>query len=57
MHIVMTEEELRDSFKKLTIEANKVLEANDDVAARYIAENAAELDKGMLSKQQKANLD
>lgn len=57
IHIVMTEEELRDSFKKLTIEANKVLEANDDVAAQYIAENKVELDKGMLSEQQKADLD
>ncbi len=31
MHIMMSEEELRDNFRKLTAEAGKVLEANDDV--------------------------
>lgn len=38
MLAIMPEEELKDSFKKLIIEANKVIEANDDVEAQYLAE-------------------
>lgn len=59
MHTVMSEEELRDSFKKLIMEANKVMEANDDVEAQYLAE--AKLDADLenvsgLSEQQKADV-
>lgn len=42
MHTLMSEEELKDSFTKLTIERSKVIEANDDVKAQYMAENEAE---------------
>lgn len=34
----MSEEELRDSFSKLTLEAERVMETNDDVEAGLIAE-------------------
>lgn len=55
----MSEKELRDSFNKLTIEAEKVMEANDDVEARFIAEQDAELDTdeaAVLTEQQKVDL-
>lgn len=45
MCAMVAEDELRDSFKKLTIEANKVMEANDDVGAGLDA-----------SEQQKADI-
>lgn len=59
MHAITPEDELRDSFKKLIIEANKVMEANDDVEAQYRVE--AELDtdsEGVprLNEQQKADI-
>ena len=55
----MPEEELKDSFKKLIIEANKIMEANDGLEAQYLAE--AELDADSdevlrLSEQQKADI-
>lgn len=56
----MSEEELRDSFNKLTREAEKVMEANDDVEVGFIADWEAELDIGeepVLTEQQKADLD
>lgn len=59
MHAIMPEEELRDSFKKLIIEANKVMEANDDVEAQYLAEAELEADPEEvpgLSEQQKADI-
>lgn len=52
MHAILPEEELRDSFKKLTIEANKVMEENYDLEAKCIAE--AKLDShadGVCSKR------
>ncbi|XP_051232860.1 uncharacterized protein LOC127350364 [Dicentrarchus labrax] len=59
MHAIMAEEELIDSFKKLIIEANKVMEANDDVEAQYLAEAELDADPEVvlgLSEQQKANI-
>ncbi|KAL1250910.1 hypothetical protein QQF64_018706 [Cirrhinus molitorella] len=56
MHTILSEEELRDSFKKLTIEANKVMEANDDVEAQYIAEAKLVADVPVLNEQQKAEI-
>lgn len=56
----MSEEELRDSYSKLTIEAGKVMEANDDLEAGIIAELEAELkteEEAVLTKQQKADLE
>lgn len=53
MHTMMSEVELRDNFAKLTAEASKVLEANDDAAEQYTAENS---DPQVLSEQ-KADLD
>lgn len=38
MHAIMPGEELRDSFRKLIIDAHKVIEANDDVEAQYLSE-------------------
>lgn len=55
MHTVMSEEELKDSFKTLTIEANKVFEANDDVEEQYAVES--ELEGGALIDQQRADLE
>lgn len=59
MHAIMAEEELRDSFKKLITEANKVTEANDDREVHYLTE--AELDADSeevprLTEQQKADI-
>ncbi|KAJ8278530.1 hypothetical protein GJAV_G00088610 [Gymnothorax javanicus] len=59
MHAIMPEEELRDGFKKLIVEANKVMEANDDVEAQYLAEAELDADPGevpRLSEQQKADI-
>ncbi len=53
MHIMMSEEELRDNFRKLTAEAGKVLEANDDIEGQCIEENS---DAEELSEQQKSDL-
>ncbi|XP_056127200.1 uncharacterized protein LOC130104596 [Rhinichthys klamathensis goyatoka] len=53
MHTMMLEEELRDIFKKLTAEADKVLEANNDVEEQCIEENS---DAEELSEQQKKDL-
>lgn len=52
MHATMTEDELRDSFRKLSIEANKVLEANDDIEAQHTEESGAD----ELNEQQKADI-
>lgn len=55
MHTVMSEEELKDSFKSLTMEANKVFEAIDDVEDQYTVES--ELEGGALTDQQRADLE
>lgn len=55
MHTVMSEEELKDSFKSLSMEANKVFEANDDVEDQYTAES--QLEGGALTEQQRADLE
>lgn len=57
MSIVLSEEELRYSLKKLTIEANKVMEANDDVEAQYLAEVELNADAPLLNEQQKADIE
>ncbi|RXN30024.1 gag-pol fusion poly [Labeo rohita] len=57
MHTILSEEELRDSLKKLTIEANKVMEANDEVEAQYVAEAKLDADGSVLSEQQKAEIE
>ncbi|KAI7792395.1 gag-pol fusion polyprotein [Triplophysa rosa] len=57
MCTILSEEELRDSFKQLTTEANKVMEANDDVEAQYIAEVKLDADVSVLSDQQKADIE
>lgn len=48
----MSEDEFKDNFKKLNLEATKVMETNDDVGAQYAAENYSE----ELTEQQKADL-
>lgn len=55
MHTVMSEEELKDSFKTLTMEANKVFEANGDVEDQYAVES--QLEAGALTDQQRADLE
>lgn len=53
------EEMLKASFDKVTQEAEKVMEANDDVEAGFIAELEGELDTDeevVLSEQQQADL-
>lgn len=58
-HKEMVEEELRNNFNKLMQEAERVMEANDDVEAGLIAELEAELDadeEAVLTGQQKADL-
>ena len=58
-HKEMLEEELRNNFNKLMQEAERVMEANDDVEAGLIAELEAELDtdeEAVLTEQQKADL-
>ncbi|XP_028331737.1 uncharacterized protein LOC114481263 [Gouania willdenowi] len=57
MHTLMSEEELKDSFTKLTLETNKVIEANDDVEAQYMAENESERNEEALDEAQKADLE
>lgn len=57
MHTLMCEEELKDSFTKLTIEICKVTEANDDVKAQHMAENEAERNEETLNDAQKADLE
>lgn len=60
MHGITPEEELRDSFKKLVIEANKVMEANDDVEAQYLVEAKLDTDSEevpRLNEQQKADIE
>ncbi len=55
----MSGEEFRDSFDKVTIEAEKVMEENDNVEAALIAELEVELgadEEAVLMEQQKANL-
>lgn len=59
MHDISSENELRDGFKKFTIEANKVMEANDDVEAQYFADAEVDADSDavpVLSKQEKADV-
>lgn len=59
MHAIMPEEELRDSFKKFINEANKVMEANDDVEAQCLAEAEQDADPEVgprLAEQQKADI-
>lgn len=58
-HTDMTEGELRDSFCRLTMEAEKVMEANDDVEAGLITELEVETGSAgvpILTKQQKADI-
>uniref|UniRef100_A0AAV2M3W4 Gag-like protein n=1 Tax=Knipowitschia caucasica TaxID=637954 RepID=A0AAV2M3W4_KNICA len=55
MYSVLSEEELKDSFKTMTIEANKVFEANDDVEEQYTTESKEE--GGAISVEQRADLD
>ncbi|CAN9508041.1 unnamed protein product [Ophioblennius macclurei] len=55
-----SEEELRDSDRKLTIEAGKVRVANDDVEAGHIAELEVMQDtdeEAVLTNQKKADLE
>lgn len=59
-HMDMCEEELRESFNNLSLQAAKVMEANEDVEAAFIAECEAEQDAEdvpALSSQQKADLE
>ena len=59
MHVIMPEEEVKDSFKKLIIEANKVMEANDDVKAQSLADVELDTDSDEvpgLNEQQKGNI-
>lgn len=54
----MTEEELKTSLDKLTMEAEKVMAANEDVEASIIAKLEAELDteeETVLTEQQQAD--
>lgn len=55
----MTEEDLRNSLDKLTKQAEKVMEVNDDLEAGMVAEVEAELDSdksAVLTEQQKDDL-
>ncbi len=55
----MIEEDLRSSLNKLTKQAEKVMEVNDDLEAGMIAELEAELDadkSAVLTEQQKDDL-
>lgn len=59
-HMDMDEEELRESLNNLSLQATKVMEANEDVEAAFIMEGGAELDAEdvpALSSQQKADLE
>lgn len=56
----MTEEDLQSSLNKLTKQAEKVMEANDDLELGIIAELEEELDaekSAVLTEQQKADLE
>lgn len=58
-HDSISEDQLLDSFSKITIEGEKVMEANDGVLAGVLAEEEAKLKKGdevNLTKQQQADL-
>ncbi len=55
----MTEKDLRSGLNKLTKQAEKVMELNDDLEAGMIAELEVELDSGksaVLTEQQKDDL-
>lgn len=54
----MTEEELKDSFSKLTLEAERVMNSNDEVEIGLIAQLEAGLDTEdeELTEQQKADI-
>ncbi|KAL3973928.1 GTP-binding protein [Sarotherodon galilaeus] len=59
MHEDMTDGELKDRFNRLTTEAEKLMEANDDLEASFIAELEAKLDTSeavVLTEQQKVDL-
>lgn len=57
-HLDMCEEELKESFKNLSLQATKVMEANEDVEAALIAEaELDEEDEPALNPQQKADLE
>ncbi|XP_032434156.1 uncharacterized protein LOC116729604 [Xiphophorus hellerii] len=59
-HEDMTEEELKDNFNKLNIEAGKVMAANDDLEASLIAEVESKLGEdgdAALTEQQKSDLE
>lgn len=43
-HRDMCDEELKESFKNLSLQATKVMEANEDMGAAFIAEFEAEQD-------------
>ncbi|XP_059209564.1 uncharacterized protein LOC131988465 [Centropristis striata] len=56
----MSEEELKESYSKLTAEAKKVIDANDDLEAAIIADLEAELDAGedaALTVEQEAEME
>ncbi|XP_038145790.1 uncharacterized protein LOC119786474 [Cyprinodon tularosa] len=60
MHAIMSEEELKDSFKELIIESNKVMEANEDVEAQYLVDRDLQEDSeedSKLNEQQRADID
>jgi hypothetical protein len=57
-HDSMSEDQLRDSFSKITIAAEKVMETNDEVMAGVIEAEEAKLDEGgsvKLTEQQSAD--
>lgn len=59
IHEDMSEDDLRESFSKLTKAAERVIESNDDLEARLIVDQEAGLDAGkvaVLTEQQKADL-
>ena len=49
-------EEIKESFRKLTAEANKVTEANDYMETQNIANKKLDTDLLELDKQQKTNM-
>lgn len=63
MYKDMSEEELKDNLDKLTLDAGKVMTANDDLEAGIIAQLEAELDTELgtdeaeLTEQQQADLE
>ena len=57
-HAEMSAEELKENFKRLTLESSRVMEANDDVEEAYIAGLEADAeDVPSLSEQQKADVE